>query len=108
MMNPFTTACAHSSALTAMTQLSLAAGRVPGQDRDQGSAWRSAKKNSQSACCGREDRKPAESQSFAKGAGERWQGELSALSSCIICFYYLGDGTFVGKYSLEMPTPSVS
>lgn len=66
------------------------------------------KKNPQLACCGRENRKPAESQSFAKGAGERWQGELSALSSCIICFYYLGDGTFVGKYSLEMPTPSVS
>lgn len=108
MMNPVTTACARSSALTAMTQLPLAAGRVPGRDRDLGSAWRSAKKNPQLACCGRENRKPDESQSFAKGAGERWQGELSALSSCIICFYYLGDGTLVGKYSLEMPTPSVS
>lgn len=46
MMNPVTTACARSSALTAMTQLPLAAGRVPGQDRDLGSAWRSAKKKS--------------------------------------------------------------
>ena len=96
MMNHIAVACCPSSVLTATTELSLAADKVTGRDSDLGLAWTTAeKKNPKLACCGREDRKAAESQSFAKDAREHWQGEPSASSSCVIFFYYLGDGTLL-------------
>lgn len=59
-------------------------------------------------CCGREDRKSAEGQSFAKDA----EGALARRALCFFIMRHLlllfRRWDPVGKYSLEMPTVSVS
>lgn len=69
MMNHIAATCCLSSVPTATTKLSLAADKVAGRDSDLGQVLKK-KNNPKLACCGREDRKAAESQSFAEDARE--------------------------------------
>jgi len=59
---------------------------------------------------GERTERPLKVRALQKMLRECWQGEPTAFSSCVIFFMYLEMGPCwkAGKYSKEMPTPSVS